>query len=83
VFVVYLRSSSVGSYGWCQHKFFIEYNLGIKDTGNKKAEMGSVVHKALEILAREKLAIQNGQTEFCTGEEIKKHASPEWNEKWC
>lgn len=70
--ITYLRSSSVGSFNWCQHKYFIEYVLGKRDVGGKKAEMGSTVHKVLEILAREKLALQNGQTEFFE-EETKTH----------
>ena len=53
--ITYLRSSSVSSYSWCQHKYWLTYNLGFKDDSNKKAEKGNVVHKALELLANKKL----------------------------
>ncbi len=55
---------SVGSYGWCPHKFFITSNLGHKEPSGKKAESGNIVHKALELLARKKLAHQNRERTF-------------------
>jgi len=46
-------------------KYFLDYQVGYRSPPhNSKAEQGSVVHKTLELLARKKLAIQNGQTEF-------------------
>ncbi len=62
--VTFLRSSSVGSYGWCPHKFFLTSNLGHKEPSGKKAESGNIVHKALELLARKKLAHQNKEKTF-------------------
>lgn len=62
--VTYLRSSSISSYTWCAHKFFISSNLGIKEPSGQKAELGNIVHKALELLARKKLAIQNNEEKF-------------------
>ncbi len=62
--VTFLRSSSVGSYGWCPHKFFITSNLGHREPSGKKAESGNIVHKALELLARKKLAHQNKEKTF-------------------
>jgi len=58
----------VGSYGWCPHKFFITSNLGLKEPSGKKAESGNIVHKALELLARKKLAHQNREKTFCDPE---------------
>lgn len=60
----YLRSSSYGAYDWCEHRFYLEYSLGMKAPSGKKADVGSVVHKALEMLARWKLATQRGEVEF-------------------
>lgn len=62
--VTYLRSSSISSYTWCAHKFFISSNLGLKEPSGQKAELGNIVHKALELLARKKLAIQNNADTF-------------------
>ena len=62
--VTYLRSSSISSYTWCAHKFFISSNLGLKEPSGQKAELGNIVHKALELLARKKLAIQNEAHKF-------------------
>ena len=66
--ITYLRSSSVSSYSWCQHKYWLTYNLGFKDDSNKKAEKGNVVHKALELLANKKLCLQNGTSSFFDNE---------------
>lgn len=56
--ITYLRSSSIGAYEWCPHKYFLTYALGLPDVSGKKAVKGSCVHKALEILARKKWAEQ-------------------------
>jgi hypothetical protein len=45
----------------CQQKYFINYVLGVPDKKNAKAYMGNVVHKNLELLAKYKLAEQNGK----------------------
>lgn len=59
--ITYFRSSSYNTWEWCPHKYFIEYVLGVKDDGNKKAEKGNVVHKALELLAKQAFAKQNNK----------------------
>lgn len=66
--ITYLRSSSVSSYAWCQHKYWLTYNLGFQDDSNKKAEKGNVVHKALELLANKKLCLQNETSTFTDSE---------------
>lgn len=58
--VTYLRSSSLNTYSMCQQQYFINYVLGVKNKDNGKAIMGSVMHKNLELLAKRKLADQNG-----------------------
>lgn len=60
----YLRSSSYGAWDWCQHRYYLEYVLGMRAPSGKKADIGSVVHKALELLAWWKLAKQEGKVEF-------------------
>lgn len=54
----------LSSYSLCEHKGFIEYNLGIKGPINKSAAVGNAVHKLMELLARQKLAQQNGEDSF-------------------
>ena len=48
----------------CPHRYFLEYNLGLKYPANIKADKGSVVHLVMELLASEKLARQNGMDYF-------------------
>jgi hypothetical protein len=62
--VTYFRSSSYNCYSICPNKFFIEYVLGIRSPGGKKADKGNVVHKALEFMAHIKLARQQGRVRF-------------------
>jgi hypothetical protein len=45
-------------------QYFIEYNLGIRSPSNKKADKGTICHKALEILAYIKLCQQNNEKSF-------------------
>ena len=59
-----LRSSSYNCYDWCEHKFYLEYVLNLRGQANKKAVIGNIVHKALELLAQKKLAIQQGEAKF-------------------
>jgi hypothetical protein len=62
--VTYLRSSSYATHSMCPHKFFLEYNLGIRPPSGKKADKGTIVHKALETLARVKKACQEGKLTY-------------------
>jgi len=62
--LLYLRSSSYNTWDFCPQKFFISYTLGMREPGNKKADKGSITHKALELLARQKLAIQQKRKVF-------------------
>lgn len=62
--LIYVRSSSYGAWENCQWKATLENFLGRKTGSNSAAAKGNVTHKALEILARQKLAEQNGQNEF-------------------
>jgi hypothetical protein len=62
--ITYLRSSSYGSHSLCEQQYFLEYVLGIRGPGNKKADKGTICHKVLEILASIKLTLQNNETYF-------------------
>lgn len=64
MYVMYLRSSSVGTFKWCQHQYFLRYVLILPDKPNKKAVKGNIVHKAMELLAKGKLCIQEGREEI-------------------
>lgn len=64
----YLRSSSYSCFDFCQHKYFLDYTLGWRSPANKKASKGTIVHKALEMLAQYKLAKQLRQDHFINDE---------------
>ena len=59
--ICYHRSSSLGTFEFCQMKYFFQYVLGFKDKTNKKALMGTIVHRALQVLGDKKLAQTKGE----------------------
>jgi hypothetical protein len=48
----------------CEQQYFIEYVLGMRGPSNKKADKGTICHKALEILAIIKKSEQDGIDSF-------------------
>lgn len=62
--ITYFRSSSFNQFNLCQQSYFLDYVLGIPAPANKRAELGTIVHKVLECLALSKLAQQNGYKSF-------------------
>lgn len=62
--VTYCRSSSYGGRKFCEHKFFLEYFVGLKDKTNKKAQLGTITHKVMELLARIKVAFDRKEDRF-------------------
>lgn len=50
--VTYIRSSSYNNYAYCQMQYFITYVLGHQPDSGKKAELGTIVHKVMETLAK-------------------------------
>ncbi len=50
--VTYIRSSSYNNYAYCQMQYFITYVLGHQPDSGKKAELGTIVHKVMECLAK-------------------------------
>jgi len=59
--ITYFRSSSYNTHEDCQQRYFIESNLGWGGPSGKAADSGTIVHKALEILAMIKVGQQNGK----------------------
>jgi len=55
---IYFRSSSLGNHEFCQMQYFIQYVLGHKAPANQKAQLGTIVHKTMEILANCKKQLQ-------------------------
>ena len=49
--VTYIRSSSYNNYDFCQMQYFLTYVLGWRSDSGKKAEMGTMAHKVMEVLA--------------------------------
>lgn len=57
--VTYIRSSSYNNYSYCQMQYFITYVLGHQTASGKKAELGTIVHKVMEVLASLKKEYQD------------------------
>ena len=49
--VTYVRSSSYNNYEYCEMQYFMTYVLGYQSKSGKKADMGTMVHKVMEVLA--------------------------------
>lgn len=62
MYITNLRSSSYNADDFCEMRFFIEYNLGIRGYAGASAIRGTITHKVLEIMALQQLAVQNGQS---------------------
>jgi len=50
--ITYIRSSSYNNYSYCQMQYFITYVLGHTPISGKKADLGTIVHKVMEVLAK-------------------------------
>lgn len=68
MYVTYFRSSSLNSFRMCEAAYAFEYFLGLPTKSGLAAEKGNVVHKALELLATQKKAEQDGEPEFYNDE---------------
>lgn len=62
--ITYVRSSSYNSWDMCQHKYLLEYILGQPSVSGKKAEMGNITHKTLEIITNIAKAKQDGVAKY-------------------
>ena len=68
MFIESIRSSSYNKFDFCPHSYLLEYVLGYKFPSNRKACVGNVTHKALELLSLDKLAKQNNKKRFTEDE---------------
>lgn len=59
--ITYLRSSMAGTLDMCELKFLLSYGLGHPEPSNKKTDLGTIVHKVMEVLAKIKLARQQNK----------------------
>lgn len=62
--VTYIRSSSYNNYAYCQMQYFITYVLGHQSDSGKKAELGTIVHKVMEVLAKLKKFVQDNPSKI-------------------
>lgn len=60
--VPFFRSSSLSQIKYCELSYFIVYNLGYQQDSQKKANLGTITHKVLEILAQCKKKTQDKMT---------------------
>lgn len=60
--ITYIRSSLFSQINFCEHQYFLNYVLGLSESSNHKAELGTCTHKILEILAKIKLDLQSRPT---------------------
>lgn len=60
--ITYIRSSSYNNYDYCQMQYFITYVLGHQAISGKKADIGTIVHKTLELLASLKKTHQDSNS---------------------
>lgn len=58
----YFRSSSFNCHTSCEQEYFLQYVLSLQGGSGKKAEMGNVVHKALELVGLARRAELRGET---------------------
>ena len=68
--VTYIRSSSYNNYSFCQMQYFLTYVLGHQSDSGKKAELGTMVHKVMEVMADlKKFQQDNPKRKFLTTED--------------
>lgn len=60
----YIRSSSANQYKTCEMRYFFEYVLGLKSPTGKKACLGTIFHKTMEVRSLTKKAMQENKTSF-------------------
>ena len=56
-----MRSSSIGTLEFCEMKFALTYNFGMKDKSNKKAVLGTITHRAMQVLGDKSIALRDGK----------------------
>ena len=61
--VTYIRSSSYNNYSYCEMQYFITYVLGYQPVSGKKADLGTITHKVMEVLAKLKKELQDNHNQ--------------------
>jgi PD-(D/E)XK nuclease superfamily len=80
VIVTYIRSSLMANYDFCKMQSFLSYNLGLPRVNAKKALLGTMTHKVLELLAKLKQEYQVNQQDSITITDELGEVSTSWNE---
>lgn len=62
--IQFMRSSLYNQWDYCQHSTALQYMFGFRSESGVKATLGTITHKALQILADIKLARQDGLLEI-------------------
>lgn len=52
--ISYLRASAINTFKDCQWKYFLDYSVGLQSPAGKKAQLGTIIHAVLEIMAKAK-----------------------------
>ena len=60
----YIRSSSYNNYAYCEMQYFITYVLGHQSDSGKRAEIGTITHKVMEVLAKLKHFVQDNPSKI-------------------
>lgn len=79
--VTFLRSSSMQSHEICPHQFYLTYVLGLRPPSGKSADRGTVVHKALEVMAHVSVCRRQGEPSYLDeafGRVEVVRATPDW-----
>lgn len=54
----------MGSYAMCEHKYFLQYNLGLQEASGKKALQGTIAHKVYQWLSMANLNFNDKEIRF-------------------
>lgn len=75
--IAYLRSSSYGQYDKCAFSYYLQYVLGWRTPSWKSGDIGSMLHKVMEFLAKKRLAIVAGEKTFHDDESNREYSIDE------
>ena len=68
------RSSALSDFQTCEHKFYLNYVLGIRLSANKKAFVGTIFHKVMEYIGKQQL-VKSGKLKSVYDEDTKIYIS--------
>ena len=64
--ITYVRSSSYNNWDYCQLQYYLTYVLGYRSPSGKKAQLGTIIHKVMEILAVCQKEVQDNEAKSLT-----------------